>query len=636
MGFLQAGCSEVEDAARAAAALGGRCAAGGDFASQTKEGDAWRPLQVVRAVGWAEEQGLRESMEDGMLAIENFAGQRGAWLLGVYDGHGGRQTVDFLLTHLHEEIKRQVCARAARARDKLLCDADWRNLFESPAFQTSAALRCPLALCSDEDIAEALAAAFKSTDEALLRAGIQESGATACVCLLRPSLRTDVSCGDADSFPPQQKTPAARLGFQVHTSHLGDTRALLIFTDGFCLRLTSSTDHKASAAEEMNRVESVGGYVIGERVNGMLAIGRAFGDWTLKLGPHAVRSCARAAAAGPGIPATLVVSNVPDVSSETLYPTRETSPPESASSTAEDRALADSKHTRLVNSGGGRSSRVSRSPSADKGAAARAAEPLMLLLGCDGLFDVCEDRVVAAIAVGVIRAVATEELAASEADAAEAVARVLVREAIDLRGSGDNVSVAVAMLQPLSRLKSERSLLGEEVGNREPLSSRTAASFPSVFCAAGATPGGGEAASSPPSPSTAASRESSAEGTASREASGGGGLGSLGSRASPLQESFSSAPPREAALQACSSPSPASAAILGRGLPNAPRQQGQATRPLDDSHAERRLKLLKELQRRQLLAPLAEDVDEDALLRLLKDHQLRRQDTRVSAAAAFP
>jgi serine/threonine protein phosphatase PrpC len=44
-----------------------------------------------------------------------------------------------------------------------------------------------------------------------------------------------------------------------------------------------SQDHKASLASEINRVKLKGGFVVGGRVAGRLAITRAFGDHGLKL-----------------------------------------------------------------------------------------------------------------------------------------------------------------------------------------------------------------------------------------------------------------------------------------------------------------------------------------------------------------
>jgi serine/threonine protein phosphatase PrpC len=62
------------------------------------------------------------------------------------------------------------------------------------------------------------------------------------------------------------------------------------------------SDHKATDPTEAKRVIEAGGTIFNERVNGMLAISRAFGDHQLKT---------------PALPND-VVSNVPDITSTEL------------------------------------------------------------------------------------------------------------------------------------------------------------------------------------------------------------------------------------------------------------------------------------------------------------------------------
>jgi len=64
------------------------------------------------------------------------------------------------------------------------------------------------------------------------------------------------------------------------------------------VRLTGASDHKATFSDEARRVVEAGGTIYNERVNGMLAISRAFGDFQLKAPAFA----------------NDIVSNVPEVS----------------------------------------------------------------------------------------------------------------------------------------------------------------------------------------------------------------------------------------------------------------------------------------------------------------------------------
>jgi protein phosphatase len=70
---------------------------------------------------------------------------------------------------------------------------------------------------------------------------------------------------------------AATVGETVnlHVGNVGDSR-VLVCKDGECQTLT--VDHKPSDAAERRRIEAHGGRVTDDRVDGLLAISRAFGD----------------------------------------------------------------------------------------------------------------------------------------------------------------------------------------------------------------------------------------------------------------------------------------------------------------------------------------------------------------------
>jgi len=195
------------------------------------------------SVGWAEDVGRRDEMEDGFVFVDCFGGCKTSAYFGIYDGHGGRQCVDFVTHSLHE------------------------NLLEE------------LQRMPNSNAPDAFIRAFARTDKSMLTHGIQVSGCTACSCLLR-----------------EEKTSRV-----IYTAHLGDARAV-ICRGGLAVRLTSMSDHKATDPAEAKRVIEAGGSIFNERVNGMLAIARAFGDHQLKA---------------PALPND-AVSNVPDITSTEL------------------------------------------------------------------------------------------------------------------------------------------------------------------------------------------------------------------------------------------------------------------------------------------------------------------------------
>jgi protein phosphatase PTC1 len=108
--------------------------------------------------------------------------------------------------------------------------------------------------------------------------GEPASGSTACVCLIR-------------THGPKK---------YLYAANCGDARAVLC-KNGRALRLTRVRavsvlrfasvhpafpwclqDHKATDDEEKARIEAAGGFVLRNRVMGVLAVARSFGDFVLK------------------------------------------------------------------------------------------------------------------------------------------------------------------------------------------------------------------------------------------------------------------------------------------------------------------------------------------------------------------
>lgn len=81
------------------------------------------------------------------------------------------------------------------------------------------------------------------------------AGCTACVCLIT-----------ADG--------------NIYCSNSGDSRAILVSKNGKVTEL--SHDHKPDDQEEMTRIRAAGGFVDDGRVQGIIAVSRAIGDWEYK------------------------------------------------------------------------------------------------------------------------------------------------------------------------------------------------------------------------------------------------------------------------------------------------------------------------------------------------------------------
>lgn len=166
-------------------------------------------------------QGWRRSMEDSHIARTDLS--NGMSLFGVFDGHGGDKTALYVKKHY------------VKALTNL-------SSFKSKNFRL------------------ALEESFLKIDEMMLsdsgkkELGPQdESGCTATVALVTP---TEIFCCNA-----------------------GDSRTVL--SKGKTA-IDLSVDHKPNLPDEQRRIYNANGYVEDNRVNGMLALSRALGDFEYK------------------------------------------------------------------------------------------------------------------------------------------------------------------------------------------------------------------------------------------------------------------------------------------------------------------------------------------------------------------
>eukprot|EP00929_Paragymnodinium_shiwhaense_P098494 TRINITY_DN5996_c1_g2_i1.p1 TRINITY_DN5996_c1_g2~~TRINITY_DN5996_c1_g2_i1.p1 ORF type:complete len:726 (-),score=131.64 TRINITY_DN5996_c1_g2_i1:93-2270(-) len=175
-------------------------------------------------VGVGELNGWRNNMEDA-----HYIHLRDTWaFFGVFDGHGGEVCSTFVAAEFEKRLEASGMPRDNAAFKKLCLDID----------------------------------------EAFLDTG-QESGATATMCVVQ--------------------RPAASGGkFKLRVANIGDSRVLLgradgTIVDGGGTDQGLTTDHKPNNPTERQRIYRCGGHVeiaTGgvPRVNGELALSRAFGD----------------------------------------------------------------------------------------------------------------------------------------------------------------------------------------------------------------------------------------------------------------------------------------------------------------------------------------------------------------------
>ncbi|KAF9353132.1 Protein phosphatase 2C 1 [Mortierella sp. AD094] len=180
------------------------------------------------AVGVSEDRNrrCRRTMEDTHAFIYNYEGITGHGFFAIFDGHAGKAAADWCGQHFHEVFGRILEEKADQP------GVDFQELV-SDTF-----------LAVDQQLAEALQQG-------------RSSGCTAIMAYIRKE-------GDKRV---------------LYTGNVGDARAVLCHKEK-AVRL--SYDHKGSDHTEAQRILDVGGFVMNNRVNGVLAVTRALGDSSMK------------------------------------------------------------------------------------------------------------------------------------------------------------------------------------------------------------------------------------------------------------------------------------------------------------------------------------------------------------------
>ncbi|KAF8322121.1 protein serine/threonine phosphatase 2C [Clavulina sp. PMI_390] len=232
------------------------------------------------SIGVAEDTGSRRTMEDAHSFVADFAGVRGQGYFAVFDGHAGKHAAEWCGEHFHEELIQSLASSKSRTtsvpdvlnRTFHAVDARLSKLAEDGQTHSGCtAVTAFLRLEDDEGnqppeyVETALDTSSTATSHTVTAADVPSSSASVTTS------STSTKHGVA-AF----KGATRRV---LYTANAGDARAVL-GRGGRAVRLTY--DHKGSDAQEAKRIKEAGGFVMNNRVNGVLAVTRSLGDSAMK------------------------------------------------------------------------------------------------------------------------------------------------------------------------------------------------------------------------------------------------------------------------------------------------------------------------------------------------------------------
>ncbi|KAH8851693.1 putative protein phosphatase 2C T23F11.1 [Schistosoma japonicum] len=233
----------------------------------SKETKSWQNENYSVAV--SSMQGWRVHMEDAHMCLLELPSDPKAAYFSVFDGHGGTRVANHASRHLHEKIVQQSeysrnDIKEAIRHAFLSMDAEMQSEMTSyslnsltPKIDSSVNSTSSSVVTTKGSVTETQNDKPTSFSVKIPNPGDELAGSTAIIVLLKDQM---LYCGNA-----------------------GDSRAV-------CSRRgvaePLSADHKPTLRAEKERISAAGGWVDAKRVNGNLALSRAFGDFVFKRNPH--------------------------------------------------------------------------------------------------------------------------------------------------------------------------------------------------------------------------------------------------------------------------------------------------------------------------------------------------------------
>mmetsp|Transcript_39748 Transcript_39748/g.63771 ORF Transcript_39748/g.63771 Transcript_39748/m.63771 type:complete len:540 (-) Transcript_39748:116-1735(-) len=266
-------------------------------------------------VGSAEMQGWRLSMEDEIhIRLDLCPDLPGTSLFGVYDGHNGSHCSAFLRKQMGTAIAELKDPHDPKALTKALERLDARFVDPKSSFQSESGSTAVVAIIDHSQVGftggqhHSTASAgvgntssdyYSSGKDGSMQQQQQQhkrgsqswspkspnaaniSGTTTTTTHVKKKKNNNNNNNknpereeeeEHDDDDDDSNSPS----FRITIANVGDSKALLVRSSGECQELT--IDHKPTRDIEQLRIVKAGGYVFKDRVNGDLAVSRAFGD----------------------------------------------------------------------------------------------------------------------------------------------------------------------------------------------------------------------------------------------------------------------------------------------------------------------------------------------------------------------
>ncbi|GAA6064489.1 hypothetical protein JCM10212_002609 [Sporobolomyces blumeae] len=247
----------------------------------------------------------RRTMEDAHSFIYDFGGIRGQGFFAIFDGHAGKHAAEWCGQHFHKHLLNSLTTHPSEPIPSLL----------NETFQTVDSHLSDLAQTKNLHSGCTAVVCFLRLEDAEGNAVGAGAGVGGAVEVDGKSSNIDISekrtsgpneAEAAQDAPGEKRQPNVKITGPaevkradkrtLYVGNVGDARAVLS-RGGRPVRL--SYDHKGSDANEVKRITDAGGFVLNNRVNGVLAVTRALGDSSMKefvvgapyttetvLGPH--------------------------------------------------------------------------------------------------------------------------------------------------------------------------------------------------------------------------------------------------------------------------------------------------------------------------------------------------------------